>query len=401
MDFGILKIKLFNVFLILLIAIQLVVSVGVIALMLNSTNPAISTLQMVASSAFLLLFCLPIPIYLYWSSKDRVLKMIFAGVGAGFAFMTLSGILGYVLPMVFDAAWVRPVSELFMLLSYMPIIYVLGTVLREQHKKVQPYAKAFIIFINVALALMVIYFVAIGIKEATAFDTAAYTISMLADIAIFAMSSMLILVYLPTKFRYLISMIFTYNVFSFVGDALKLMAVLGMYDYSKYSDLFYIGMLTFASTALLLYLFSNIKTVTVEEINKKLNNARLLLDTIIEQSPIGACICDTNGEVMMANKSFLKIFDKNYSDFVGKANIFEFAAGLGDQVVPFFMRMQRGETVEEDGVKVNARNAQDTFISLKMFSTYDTEGARSSFVVMAEDVTAPYAPGVRSPLREE
>ncbi len=387
MDFRIINIKLFNAFLIFLIAIQLVVSVGVVAFMLSTNVQPLSTWGMIVSSALLLLLCLPISLYLWRSGKDRVMRTLFAGICAGFVLMTASGILGYVLPMAIQANWINPLSKILMLASYVPILYALGTILLGAHKKLGMYLKSFIIFINAALALGVVYIAVAGYRPESLFSIGIYTLSILADIAIFAISSMLILVYLPTKYRYIISIIFTYNLLSFLGDMINLMAFLRIYDFTRYSDVFYIGMLAFTSTALLLYVLANVKPVTVEEINKKFDDARILMSEIITQSPLGICICDTNGNVMTANESFLKIFNKQKSEVVGKANIFEMAVGLSDEMVSCFQRMLRGEKVAEDGVRINIDKGKEIFVSLKIFSTYDSEGSRSSFVVMAEDVT--------------
>ena len=387
MDFGIIKIKLFNAFLIFLTAVQLVVSVGIVAFMLSSNVRLLSTWGMIVSSALLLILCMPVSLYLWRSSNDRVMRTLFAGMSAGFILMTASGIIGYVLPMAIHADWIVPLSKIFMLASYVPILYALGIILMGTHKKLGMYLKSFIISINVAIALGVLYLATVNYRPESMFDVGIYTLSVLFDIAIFAMSAMLILVYLPTKYRYIISIIFTYNLLSFLGDTINLMASMGTYDFSRYSDIFYIGMLAFTSTALLLYLLANVKPVTVEEINKKFDDARLQISEIIMQSPVGICICDTKGNVMTVNESFLKIFNKNTAEVVGKINVFELAEGLSDEIVTCFQRMLRGDTVVEDGVKVNTDKGRDLFVSLKMFSTYDSEGSRSSFVVMAEDVT--------------
>ena len=387
MDFGIIKIKLFNAFLIFLTAVQLVVSVGVVAFMISSNARQLSTWAMIISSALLLLLCLPVSLYLWWSSKDRVMRTLFAGISSGFVLMTASGIIGYVLPMAIQADWIVPLSKILMLASYVPILYALGIILLGAHKKLGMYLKSLIFFINAALALGIVYLAVAGYRPESVFEIGIYTLSTLADIAIFAMSSMLILVYLPTKYRYIISIIFTYNLLSFLGDTINLMAFLGTYDFTRYSNVFYIGMLAFTSTALLLYVLASVKPVTVEEINKKFDDVRLLMQGIITQSPVGICICDTNGNVMTANESFLKIFDKKTAEVIGKVNIFEMAVGLSDELVSSFQRMLRGDTVVEDGVRINIDNSKEKFLSLKMFSTYDSEGTRSSFVIMAEDVT--------------
>ncbi len=387
MDFGIINIKHFNTFLIFLTAIQLVVSVSVVSLMVSSSVQSLSTWGMIVSSALLLLLCMPVSLYLWWSSKDQVMRTLFAGISAGFVLMAASGILGYVLPMAVQADGVTRLSKVLMLASYMPILYALGVILLGAHKKLGTYLKSFIIFINAATALGVVYLAITGYRPESAFDIGIYTLSTLSDIAIFAISSMLILVYLPTKYRYIISIIFTYNLLSFLGDTINLTAFLGISDYTRYSDVFYIGMLAFTSTALLLYLLANVKPVTVEEINKKFDDARLLMGDIITQSPVGICISDTNGNVMTANESFLKIFKKQAAEVVGKANIFEMAAGLSDEMAACLQRMRRGDKVAEDGVRINIDGNKETFVSLKIFSTYDSEGSRSSYVVMAEDVT--------------
>ncbi len=387
MDTGILKIKLFNAFIVLIVAAQLVLSVYVIAFMLASSTGMSLTLEIVASFAFLVLLCMPISIYLFITSKDRVLRTLFAGMSLGFGLMTASGILIGVVPMVYQASWISPLSQILMLASYVPILCTLGWIVAGLHKKLGLYTKSLILFINVALAIVVVYLAVTDYNPAYLFNTVIYTLSTLADIAIFAVSAMLVLLYLPTKFRYIISIIFTYNLLSFMGDTTNLMALLGIYDLSRYSNMFYICMLAFTSTALLLYLLANVKPVTVEEINKKFDDARLLLGEIITQSPVGICICDMSGNIMSANESFLKIFTKNPAIAVGKANIFELAVGMSDELVTCFQRMLRGDTVIEDGVKINADKGKEMFISLKMFSTYDTEGTRSSFVVMVEDVT--------------
>ena len=387
MNVGILKIKLFNAFLIFLTAVQLVVSVGIVAFMLSSNARLLSTWGMIVSSALLLILCMPVSLYLWRSSKDRVMRTLFAGMSAGFILMTASGIIGYMLPMAAQAGWIVPLSKILMLASYVPILYALGIILIGAHKKLGIYLKSFIISINALIALGVLYLSVASYRPESMFDIGIYTLSTLFDIAIFAISAMLILVYLPTKYRYIISIIFTYNLLSFLGDTINLMAFIGIYDFSRYSDIFYIGMLAFASTALLLYLLANVKPVTVEEINKKFDDARLQISEIITQSPVGICICDTKGNVMTVNESFLKIFNAKTSEVVGKINVFELAEGLSDEIINCFQRMLRGDTVVEDGIKVNIDNSKELFISLKMFSTYDSEGSRSSFVVMAEDVT--------------
>ena len=387
MDTGILKIKLFNAFIVLIIAAQLVLSVYVLAFMLTSSAGMSLTLEIVASFSFLVFLCMPISIYLFITSNDRVLRTLFAGMSLGFGLMTASGLLIGVVPLVYQAFWISPLSQILMLASYVPILCTLGWIVAGQHKKLGLYTKSLILFINVVLAIVVVYLAVTDYNPAYLFNTVIYTLSTLADIAIFAVSAMLVLLYLPTKFRYIISIIFTYNILSFMGDTINLMALLGIYDLSSYSNVFYICMLAFTSTALLLYMLANVKPVTVEEINKKFDDARLLLSEIITQSPIGICICDTSGNIISANESFLKIFTKNPADAVGKANIFELAAGMSDELITCFQRMIRGDTVVEDGVKIHVDKEQEQFISLKMFSTYDTEGTRSSFVVMAEDVT--------------
>ena len=48
--------------------------------------------------------------------------------------MTASGIIGYVLPMAIHADWIVPLSKIFMIASYVPILYALGIILMGTHK---------------------------------------------------------------------------------------------------------------------------------------------------------------------------------------------------------------------------------------------------------------------------
>ena len=135
MDTGILKIKLFNAFIVLIVAAQLVLSVYVIAFMLASSTGMSLTLEIVASFAFLVFLCMPISIYLFITSKDRVLRTLFAGMSLSFGLMTASGILIGVVPMVYQAFWISPLSQILMLASYVPILCTLGWIVAGVHKK--------------------------------------------------------------------------------------------------------------------------------------------------------------------------------------------------------------------------------------------------------------------------
>ena len=83
MDLGIIKIKLFNAFLYLSDRRWAAFTVGIVAFMLSSNVRPLSTWGMIVSSALLLILCMPVSLYLWRSSNDRVMRTLFAGMSAG------------------------------------------------------------------------------------------------------------------------------------------------------------------------------------------------------------------------------------------------------------------------------------------------------------------------------
>ncbi|MCD1295578.1 hypothetical protein CUJ83_11265 [Methanocella sp. CWC-04] len=390
MDMQIRRVKSFNIFLFFLIAVQFAILMGVAVILMFSLVIDIFSILSVISYALLLLLSLPLSVLLYKSSTDGTLKAIFFGLMANFTLLSISGFLWYILPLSFDFSWLVTAGKTAMVLAYLPIIYTFFVLFKAQHEKIEPYMKIFIIFINITSALLILYFVLANIQwgSSNTFNIIIYTLCTLADVVILAMSAILILAYMPTQLRYIFSITFIYFILSFAGDSLTLIDYLGLYENVGGSQFFYDVMLIFMSVALLVYSLSNIKTITVEEVNKKLSDTRLLMDDLITQSPDAMCIHDTGGVIVRANAAFYDLFYLNKDDVIGKFNIFEHMFRMDDGIRSKILKVKDGETAIINEVKLDLMVNDDArYVTIKMFPTYDSEGMVSSYITMVEDIT--------------
>ena len=128
--------------------------------------------------------------------------------------------------------------------------------------------------------------------------------STIADTILIALVITLYLINMPTKLRYIFAILSGYVILSFIGDASRLLGLLGIVDSYNYSYYIYDFMFIFISTALLIYALSNIKITTIEEVNKKLKDTSLVVEDLIMQSPDEMCMCKMHGKIIKSNEIF-------------------------------------------------------------------------------------------------
>jgi len=132
----------------------------------------------------------------------------------------------------------------------------------------------------------------------------------------------------------------------------------------------------------------NVKVTTVEEVNKKLVDAKSLMSDLVMQSPDAICIFDAAGYAVLANQAFIQLNGKCHGDVIGKINLFRdielYAPGSGEKVA----RIRKGELPRYDEVtQMLAADGGIVYYSVKIFPTYDSEGMISSYIAMMVDVT--------------
>ncbi|OPY30171.1 MAG: nitrate/nitrite sensor protein NarX [Methanocella sp. PtaU1.Bin125] len=390
MDFGIIRVKGFNLLLIFLISIQITLLVMTAMLFLFSSVNSELPITTVISAALLLLFCVPMCIVLYKSNTDKIAKTIFLGLSITLTGFFISGIIWYVLPSSIDWGFLVPLGMLIMVACYAPLIVALLLVYIEQRNKLNIIIQQFIFLINIAFAIFLIYYVITNYPSYTDSSTDSsidyvmvYTISTLCDTIILSFVTILILINIPTKLRYLFSIIFGMSLLSFIGDSLKLLGHLELYDTLEYSQYFYDFMLIFISFTLLIYALSNIKITSIEEVNKKLQDTSLVIDDLIMQSPDAMCMCDVDGQIIKANEQFLKTFGILDSEVIKTNNIFSFNYNYPDKS---FDIVKNGEAVQLENFELIKGNTLK-YYTIKLFPTFSSDGKISKYIFLGEDIT--------------
>ncbi|MCD1293564.1 hypothetical protein CUJ83_00950 [Methanocella sp. CWC-04] len=383
------KVKMFNIFLFILISFQCAISMSLVTILIYSYVNEFLTMITVISAVLLLMICLPLSIQLYWSSTDKNLKIIFLGLAANYFLLSISGILWYLMPVTFDLPWLVPAGKMIMIMACSAVLVTLFMIVRVHYDQIKQQIRHFIIFVNAASAFLIVYFMAVNIFEGSsnAFDILVYGSCVLIDIGILTQASILLIIYMPTKYRYAFSIILADFLLSIIGDSLNLVAYLGMYDTFGYSQFFYDLMLIVVAVALVIYSLSGIRPTTIEEVNKELYDTKHLMHDLIMQSPDGICICDINGGIILSNKSFKRMFDLNDQNIAG-FSIFNQGDKLSEEFKDKILRVKKGSIVVLSGLKLNDHDSmQDKYVSMKVFPTYSSENKISSYIVLSEDIT--------------
>ena len=393
MDFSLLKIKGFNALLYLMVGFQFAALAGIVAFFISSFSNGSVSFPTAASAVFMLILGIPLLFMLYRSNEDAVLKNIFLGLLGTFTILTISGFLGYVAAPSLGYTWLESASKLVMICSYPPFFYVLFRLLMSVHRKIPRNIKAFILFVNVSSALFILYFALADFQASLDLNIALYTISTMVDISLLAVMAILIAFYTPTKVRYILAISFSVFLFSFIADAMNLAVNLGFASISKYPWIFYDLMLVVFVAGLLIYSFlSNIRSTTVEEVNKKLDDTQHIMDDILMQFPMAICVFNMEGDVILANDILFKVFNADRSQVIRKFNLFKQVEALNSQFKSGISRVRKGETIIIDRVNISVSPEHSKYISFKIFPTHDSEGSLSGIVAICEDVTS----GVRA-----
>jgi PAS domain S-box-containing protein len=385
MDFGIIRVKGFNLLLIFLITIQITLLIMTAMLFLfSSVNSEELSISTVASAALLLLFCVPMCIVLYRSNTDKIAKTVFLGLSLTLTGFFVSGIIWYVLPSSINWNFLVPLGMLIMVVCYAPLIVALLLVYIEQRNKLHHIIQQFIFLINIAFVVFLVYFI---ISNYPLYSNKhidyvlVYTISTLSDTIILSFVTILILINIPTKLRYLFAIIFGMSLLSFIGDSLKLLGYLELYDTLQYSQNFYDLMFIFISLTLLIYALSNIKITSIEEVNKKLRDTSLVIDDLIMQSPDAMCMCDVDGHILKANEQFLQTFGILNSDLLKTNNIFSLNFNNSS-----LNNNKKGEPIQLENFELTNIDGK-RYYTIKIFPTYSSDGNISKYIFLGEDIT--------------
>lgn len=382
MDLRITQLKSFNLLLILLIVVEIILLVTTAMFFLSTTNN-VSSLGSIITSVLLFILCVPISVILYRRNTDEMSKLLFLCLAITLILLSISGVLYLV-----NFNFVIEMSYVLMIFSYLPLLYSLYKIYNEQKNTFHRWIRVFIFYINAMLILLILGFVAynVFINKTSIFETFIFSSAVVFDVIIMALTTVLIFINMPTKFRYPFIIIFSFYLFSFLGDIFRLYGYLNLYDTIGLSEYFYAIMVLFISFALLVYVFSNIRMVTIEEVNKKLEDTSLLVEDMILQSPDSMCVCDPSGVIVKSNNLFFETFNLNPENCINKINIFNFDFGFEEKNSDLFHKAKLGEIVTVDTIKYNINNVIKYF-SIKLYPTYTSDKKSSGYILIIENVS--------------
>lgn len=389
MDLKLLRVKGFNLFLILIVAALLILIMTTSILIIYSYVHTELSITSVIAFVGLLILGFPICILLFKSNTDRASKLLFISIGATMISIVISGVIWYIIPVSVNSPLFIPVGMIIAAGSYLPLIISLSILYKEQSKNLDKIVKILIFYINITFILLVAYVYISTVLPNTNenYRPLIYALMMIFDIILISLSTANLLINIPTRHRYLLSIIFGYCVLSFIGDTLSLLNHLGMYEVTSSPQVFYDIALIFLTVTMVIYVLSNIKTTTIEEISKKLEDTNLLVGDLISQSPDAMCMSDNNGIVIKANEAFLNIFRLKKTDINKAINIFEYNFNLDYEVMSKLREAKSGQIIYVESVKFHTLDQKDVFLSLKIYPTYSTDKKISHYIFMVEDIT--------------
>jgi PAS domain S-box-containing protein len=387
MGLNILKLSKHNLWVYALIGLQLLVLISIATVLISAIGRL--SLLTAASTTLIFLIGMPILILSYSSAGDRKLKAVLFGLTGNIAILSISGIIWYVLSPAFGIEWLIAIAKALMIIAYIPLIYALVRLYSEDHKKLGLNAKVFIGFVNASCSLGILIVSLSGMLKGNAFNIAVYTLSSLADLAVIALAASLLIVNSKATLRYIFSMVFCMMLLSLAGDSLSLMDALSVAPLSGYAGYFYDFMLIFTSAALLIYFFyQEFCDAEVAEAKKRLSDARHAMEDLIMQMPDAACVFSAEGDAMMANDGFLRVFRTGREDIIGKFNLFSHSASLQCCIADRMESLKKGEAIVMENVRISLKDGLSSYISFKIFPTFSGDGEISGFIAICDDVTS-------------
>ena len=337
----------------------------------------------------MVLLCLPICIYEYLFSKEKNIKKIFICIAITLTALVFSGIFWYIIAINFEVYIAIPIGMSLMAIGYLPIIYVLYTFYLEHKEKLPKIIKNLIQYVNLIFIVIILFFVINYLlsNQEKSYDIIIYTFSIIGDILIISLSILLILINIPTKQRYLYSILLGFYILSFIGDSLRLLSYTNLYDTKDISQIFYDIMLIYLSVTLIIYILSSIKLTTIEEISKQLEDTTIVIEDLIMQSPDAVCMCDSNGNILKVNDKFSQSFNINKENKDKILNIFNNVFNLNDDIISELVKAKNGHIVQIRNLKNLSNDNIEKYYSIKFYPTYSKEDKIINYIFNAEDIT--------------
>jgi PAS domain S-box-containing protein len=335
-------------------------------------------------------------INIYISTGDRNIKNISFFMAIALIPWTITILLWEViLPLFFYNELAYYVTGFGFLLAYLILIYFLYGLKNSKQWYIHPSTNNFINIIGVISAIAITIFILINLKldSPRILDILILFGYLICDVFILVLCSKLLNMNLIFELKYLIYVITEFVFINSIADlffeARWLISLKAVYTVkvSLLTDVIYTISLITMAIALLIFTTS-IKNKAIDEIRKDLKDRELFADNLIMHSPEAMGVFDTKGNIILANDPFLKVFEVNRGNIIGKFNMFEHMVKMDPATREQFDKVKNGEKVNIPRLEYNINNnGIKKFISLKIFPTYDSFGKLMSYVSVVTDIT--------------
>jgi PAS domain S-box-containing protein len=340
-------------------------------------------------------------IFLLWrissTTTDKTLKDLSLIFGIALVPWTITLMLWKILLPAFyynDMAYY--VTGFGFLVTYGILFYALGNINRSDRWHTDP-AKNRMISVLWALAVAIVLLIVLfNLKwdSNKLVDITILVLYLLGDLTILAFCLKLAYRNLGADIKYLVLVIGEFIAINLVADFLFelrwLLPVSHLFSYkiSFVINIVYNVSLVFMVMALLLYVSKN-RERALNKINESLSNTKIFVNDIIRNSPDAMCIYDLNGNAVIVNDQYLRLFETEKSRVIGMANLFEQLGRMDPRANPDVIDLKSGGTINVQRTIVNQGDGKSAprYITIKAYPTLDVNGAISNYAAIFEDMT--------------
>lgn len=384
------RVRGLNLLIYLLISTQVLLLIYVISMLVFSVVQDVLSMITSVSAVLLFLVSLPLTVMIYLSSPERDVRTMDLGLMTSVAMVSISGIIWYVISPTIDAVWLIGVAKVILGLAYIPYMIAALGLLKCYHTEMDKNTVYFFASIDVLASLLLLYITAANWYWSDFLGAVVFLFSVLMDISILSIFGLLITTVKKQETLSFLLVNFCYMIFFFIGDARQLLGFVGLLPAIDYYAIVYDSAFIFLSLSLLLYFINMVRESGLNDVNKKLNNTRLFMDSLIMESPDAVCIFDHGGDLVQVNDRFAGMFKISQSELPGNYNLFKDPEVFGIPRCDSLDGLRRGKClvmpmIRPSGDIFNGRSCP--FLSVKAFSAHDSDGNIMGYVAILEDIS--------------
>jgi PAS domain S-box-containing protein len=334
---------------------------------------------------------------IYYSSMDKNIKYVTRLFGIILVPWTAALLLKYVIiPYYGNDPLAYYIVGFGFLISYLILILGLNTFKKSKQWTLAPPTRDQIITAaGIILSMTVAFLVLLNINwNSASLDEVLLLLSyLICDIVILCQSLKLFNMNIKLNLNYLILVIAGFIAINALGDLIfesrwlfSINNILFL-DTGRITDMAYSISLMSIMFALALY-NTDLKDKALDKISNRLKDSRLFIDDIVMQAPYAISVYDTSGGLILANDSFLSMFNVKRADILRSYNLFSSTDPIGLEFNSGVSRIKQGKAIVMPRLEYRPPGGGTArYLSAKAFPTFNMNGGISNYVMIIEDIT--------------